>query len=787
MPLATGDQPIFDRLAACRHCGTAFRPTKAQPEFCCAGCQYVHDLILKNGLGQFYDLRGNDAQPVKSLVFQKRDLAWLESLVQLANGAGSETASLVLDLQGVACLGCVWLIEQIFMNRAGAISARVDPALGQLELRWQHGACDLLEYARQLQSFGYLVGPPGHAGKHSNRALTVRLGICGALALNAMLFTLPSYLGMERSFPYAPLFARFSLAIGTLSFLIGGSYFFRRTWHSLRQHILHIDLPISLGLLAAYASSVFAFSRSASSFVYFDFVSIFTFLMLTGRWLQWKVVERNRHLLLTAQDRAWEVSRPGSKEKLSVKEISAGMQYALAPGQPVPVRSKLVSERATFGMEWINGESETLSAPRGRVVTSGALNYGSHPIELEALETWSSSLLARLIELPSSGPVRNVQVERFIRFYIITLLSAGALAFAWWWRHSGDPLVALQVLTSILVVSCPCASGVALPLADDFAASFVRRLGVFVREVSLWARLRSVRKIIFDKTGTLTLETMVLKQPESLSSLSTRERAVLLAMVHDSLHPVSCCLRELLLAEGVERADLRELEEIVGHGLQCATEHDEWLLGRSGWAGPAEGDCIFSRNGRVLGAFCFAESVRADAAREVRALRAQGYEVFILSGDREEKVAAMAARLGIADDHCHASMSPQQKADWVRRIDRHDTLLIGDGANDSLAFNMAYCTGTPAIDRGLLEHKADFYFLGRDLAGIRRLLETAVERSRTVRSVLAFALAYNFVAIGISVAGAMSPVIAAVLMPISSLISLGIVSFRRRRYRVSAG
>ncbi|EDY19082.1 Haloacid dehalogenase domain protein hydrolase [Chthoniobacter flavus Ellin428] len=463
------------------------------------------------------------------------------------------------------------------------------------------------------------------------------------------------------------------------------------------------------------------------------------------------------------------------------------MHYTLASGQPVPVRSRLLSEGATFGLEWINGESETLTAPRGRVVSSGALNYCHHPIELEALEAWPDSLLARLVELPAPGPERNTQVERFIRFYMIVVLGLGAIAFAWWWHHSGDLFIALQILTSVLVVSCPCASGVALPLADDFAASFVRRLGVFVREVSLWSRLKSVRNIVFDKTGTLTLETMALQQPESLAALSPRERAVLLAIVSNSLHPVSSCLRELLLADGVEPATLRETQEIVGLGLKCTTEHDEWLLGRSGWAGPAEGDCIFSRNGRVLAAFSFEENVRADAGREIAVLRAQGYDVFILSGDRREKVATMAAHLGLPADHCHASMSPEQKAEWVRKIDHRNTLLIGDGANDSLAFNVAYCTGTPAIDRGLLEHKADFYFLGRDLAGIRRLLETAAARNLTVRAVLAFALLYNGVAVGISIAGAMSPVVAAVLMPVSSLISLGIVSFRRRCYRVSKG
>jgi Cu2+-exporting ATPase len=432
-------------------------------------------------------------------------------------------------------------------------------------------------------------------------------------------------------------------------------------------------------------------------------------------------------------------------------------------------------------MEWINGESESLAAPLGRIVPSGAMNYCNHAIELEALEPWSESLLARLTEMPSSGPQRNAQVEGFIRIYMVVVIGLGALAFAWWWRHSGDFLVALQVLTSVLVVSCPCASGVALPLADDLAASFVRRLGVFLREGSLWSRLRSVRKIIFDKTGTLTLETMALRNPESLAALSGSETAVLLAMVSDSLHPVSCCLRELLLAEGVQATATADLKEHVGLGLERIASREVWRLGRSGWAGETEGDCVFSRNGEVLAAFCFEESVRTDAAEEIAALQKQGCEVFILSGDRPQKVATMAARLGVPSANCHAAMSPQQKADWVRNIDRHDTLLIGDGANDSLAFNAAHCTGTPAIDRGLLEQKADFYFLGRGLSGIRQLFATAHRRRRTVRRVIGFALLYNFIAIAISLAGAMSPVVAAVLMPLSSLVSLAIVFLGRPR------
>ncbi len=773
--------PPAPAKAVCVHCGTAFKPTERQRDFCCAGCQFVHDLIAKNGLGQFYDLQEGGVQPVKSFVFQKRDYAWLEELVHAAEAADRPSAALPLDLQGVSCIGCVWLIEKVFAQLPGALALHIDSSRGTLDLRWRPGAFDVVAFARQLQSFGYLVGPRVAGERPASRALLVRLGLCAALAMNTMLFTLPGYLGMEAGAQFAGLFARLTLILGTLSLLIGGSYFFTRSWRSLQQGVLHIDLPISLGLIAAYSGSVYAWIKGVGGFVYFDFVSVFVFLMLGGRWLQQKAVARNRNLLLAAPGGPAPVRRLESGEKVAVTEIARGLTYAVEPGQPVPVRSQLRSAAATLGLEWINGESDAITAPRGRTVPSGAVNYGAQPIELEALEAWPDSLLAQLLAVAPAPAHRHRTLERFIRGYIFVVLGLGTAAFAGWWLGTGDFLAALQVFISILVVSCPCASGVALPLADDLAAGALRKAGVFLREASLWPRLASVRKIIFDKTGTLTLETMELRNPESLAALGPAEKALLLGMVQDSLHPVSCCLRELLLAEGVIPASATRAEETPGVGLELVMGHDVWLLGRSGWAGEADGDCVFSRNGRVLAAFQFGENVRADAVEEIAALRARGADIFILSGDRPAKVAAMAARLGLPAAHGHAGMTPQEKADWVRQHDAHDTLLIGDGANDSLAFQAAWCTGTPAIDRGLLERQADFFFLGRGLSGVRRLMETATARRRTTRHVLTFALSYNAVAVALCLAGHMTPVAAAVLMPLSSLVSLTIVWVGRPR------
>jgi P-type Cu2+ transporter len=739
----------------CIHCGTAFRPAEERPDFCCAGCEFVHGLIKARGLTQYYELQDGANFPVKSAVFQQRDYTWLAEL-QRAKGGNLE-----LDIQGISCIGCVWLIERLFERMPGAQSLSVDPALGRMWLRCA-GNFDIAAFAGEVQSFGYLIGPPSEKAARSNRGLIVRLGLCGALAMNAMLFTLPSYLGMSPSFQFAALFSKVAFICGTLSFLIGGSYFMTRSWRSLRLGVLHIDLPISLGLIAAYAGSIIAWVYGAESFVYFDFISTFTFLMLVGRWTQEATVRANRNRLL---DTTFDVAHP-----------NAGDCYSVAPGQIVPVISKLRSESATLGMEWISGESETRTARAGQLVPSGAVNLASVPVELEATQAWKDSVLARLLEDAPQTDRRARGLERFIRIYLIVVLCIGAAAFAAWLLMLNDPLTSLQVLTSILVVSCPCAAGVALPLAEQVANNRARAAGVLVRENGLWARLPKVEKIIFDKTGTLTLETMALVNPGAARALRPEDRDLLLALVEGSLHPVGSCLREQLLAGGARPAKLGAVPvESVGAGIEVRENGSVYRLGKPGWAGAGEGDTLFTRDGEVIAAFSFRDAVREDAAEEFRALQAAGYELHILSGDRPGKVAAMAAQLGLSARQAQGGLSPDEKAEQLRRLGPERTLMIGDGANDSLAFNVSLCTGTPAIDRGLLERKADFYFLGRGLRGIRALIGLARRKQRVDRTVLGFAITYNAVAVGLSIAGLMTPLIAAIIMPLSGLVTIGLV------------
>jgi Cu2+-exporting ATPase len=764
----------------CKHCSTLFDPLEPEDEFCCGGCAFVYNLIHETGLDQYYTLKGGKVgAPVKSTALQRRDYTWLSEMAERTAAATAQGQAAALDLavQGISCTGCVWLIERVVRRHPGALRARVRAHPGRLHLEWTPGQCDLPAIADELRQFGYLLGPV-EAGGEARNEFSGRTGLCGAFAMNAMAFSLPRYLGMESDFALAGIFSLAAGLSATLAVLTGGSYFISRAVQCLRSRVLHMDLPIAMGITVAYAGSLIGWMLSVESLIYFDFVAVFTFLMLAGRRLQLAAVERNRGRLLGHTIDANPL-RNTAGETVTLQSLAPGTQFTAGPGQIIPVASRLVGGSATVSLESISGEPEPREVAAGGRLAAGSLNIGRAPVELEAMESWNDSLFRRLRESGETAATHPL-LDCILRYAISIVLFLSVGGFIAWWAVTGDPARALQVMISVLVVSCPCALGVAVPLADDLAAARMERSGVFVRRAAFWPRLRRVRHVIFDKTGTLTLENPVLENPESLRALSPPALSALATLTCDSLHPVSRSLTESLASAGATATmSDAEVNEVTGQGLWFTDASGaRWSLGRPGWESPddSEATTIFACDGVALARFRFRDTLRPNAAAEINALTSAGMTLHLLSGDRTPKVRALATALGIPQSNAHGSLTPQEKESIVRSIDYGDTLYIGDGINDTLAFSAAACTGTPVVDKGLLESKADFYFLGRSLRFFSDLESTARLRNAAVRRVAAFAIAYNIAAAGASLAGLMNPLIAAIIMPLSGLVTLAIVA-----------
>jgi Cu2+-exporting ATPase len=765
--------------SSCVHCHSAL-PQTARDGFCCRGCRHVHDLLQRSGLARYYDLVGERTLAPASPRVASQAEPWLEAL---ASELAAQNASAVagvgrfsLDVQGIQCGACSWLIEAIFRRTPGALRAQVNPALGQLTCAVE-GTFPLIEFVQSIESFGYRLGPARKQGASSSHALLLRTGVCLALAANAMFLGATTYFGLEHGELHT-LIENASFVLATLSALVGGSYFVQRAAQSLRRGVFHLDLPIALGMALAYAGSVWSLYFGSGQASYLDTVSVFIALMLVGRLLQERLIERNRRQLLASEGASALLARrlqSGRSELVPCAEVRAGDELLVCPGELVVVRARLQDERALCSLDWINGESEPRQFLRGEALMAGAVNAGRTAIRAIALTTFETSDLDALLR---DDPQRTSRVagdfwDRVGRIYSALVLVVTALGIAlWWWQGKTLPQI-LELATAVLVVTCPCAFGIATPLAYELGVAGLRRLGLFVRDGTFFDRAAEVRRIVFDKTGTLTTGSLELVRPDHLSALSPHERSVLYTMSSQSNHPKSSAVaRALVEFDPCVRILPLSVVELPGTGLECTSLGVTYRLGAPDWAAPScdlEAGPVFSAALCPLCVLETAELARPDARHEVGALQREGYELWIASGDRHEPVQALARCLDIPAARAWGNLTPAGKQALLGMIDRRDTLMLGDGINDGPALSTALCSGTPAIDRPFVPARTDFYYLTPGLAPVRTALHVAARVRRTVRSALVFATAYNVLVVGLSYAGHMVPWLAAVLMPASSL------------------
>jgi Cu2+-exporting ATPase len=768
-------RPAADAL--CRHCRTPLAP--GDDAYCCGGCRHVHELLTSAGLDRYYALRGEcTLAPVPELRRQ-HEAPWLE-LMEAETPAAAGMRRVVLDVQGLQCAACVWLIEALFRREPGALRIDLNPALGRLSCAVE-STFSLRSFVRTVEDFGYKLGPARKTTRPDGDTLLLRTGLCLALALNGMLLGAATYFGLAQG-PLYELVQHGSFAVATLSALIGGSYFVERAYQGLKRRVLHLDLPIALGMGLAYVGSVWSLYFGGATASYLDTVSVFIALMLVGRLMQERLVEKNRRQLLESDGASGLVTRRirGERTELVVcQELSPGDQLLVCPGEIVPVRARLEDAQADCALDWINGESEPRRFRFGDELPAGAINAGDTALRLVAQGVFERSELDALLrdDGRSVARVRGDFWDRVARLYVAGVLAAAALGALAWLLHGATLTQVLDVTVAVLVVTCPCAFGIATPLAYELAVAGLRSRGLFVRDGSFFDRAARVRRIVFDKTGTLTTGALALDDPGQLYALSGPVRGILYDLCARSGHPKSAAIVRALAAVD-PRLTLQErvVRELPGAGLETYVDDVRYRLGERRWAtdgieGPSRAP-VLSADGVVLAELETLEILRRDAAHEAAELAREGYELWLASGDAQERVTEVGERTGVPVQRALGDLSPDDKRALIARLDHADTLMIGDGINDGPALSLASCSGTPAVDRPFVPARTDFYFLTPGLHPVRAALHVARSVRRVIHTALGFATAYNLLAVGLCYAGLMRPWLAALLMPASSLLVL---------------
>ncbi len=762
--------------ASCTHCGGDIA-SDVEGEFCCQGCEAVHALLEHEDLSRYYDLRGSGAGVSVGSAFgeSRRDHGWLEvAVADLRAARGLKRVE--LDVQGMHCTGCVWLFEELFRRQPGGAEVVVNPSRGRVSLTVP-ADFDLEKYVSAIERFGYAFGPARKQAESTD--LVWRMGVCIAIAMNAMIFGIATYVGLSegRIFHF---FQALTFSLTTVSVVVGGTVFFRSAWQAIRARVLHMDLPIAIGIALAFTSSTYSYLMVRGGRSYFDTLDTFIALMLVGRFLQERVLAKNRARLLEDDgiDGLFARKVVGETVRLvPVREIAANDRLLVNPGDLVPVDADLDAvDDAAFSLDWISGESSPTTFSKGDAISAGAFSCNERAITVVARTDFAGSPLTDLLR--STG-IRNRDQARattfwraLTRYYVLGVLLIAASALAGWWVVTSDFVRAASVVTAILIVTCPCAFGIAIPLAYELAQGGLRRAGLFVRTQGFLDRAATVRSVVFDKTGTLT--TGALRIVGDVAGLAHKDEKALADMVSRSSHPKSVALKDALVQMAArcgraapafdDRADVRE---VLGLGLELWAAGARYRLGSPRFASAGEGDLVFTKNDAVLLDLHTEEALRPDAGREIQALREDGFEPWILSGDGSARVQKLAQCVGIPADHAVGDQTPEGKRSWV--LLHEAALFVGDGINDGLVSEAAYASGTPAIDRPFMAARCDFYFTTPGLHPVRLALRVARHLRDTTKRTLWIAMAYNVFTVSLALSGLMSPVVCAIVMPVSSL------------------
>ena len=683
----------------------------------------------------------------------------------------SETRFLV---PGMRCAACIGKLEGRLPLQPGIAMARVHFGMRQLTLS-HDPALKAPALLALIAEAGFDAQPlPDVALADTSAAselkpLLLALGVAAFAAMNVMLLSVAIWSGADPS--TRQLFHWLSAAIAVPAIAYAGQPFFRSAWAALRRRTTNMDVPISIGIILTTAMSLFE-TIIGGDHAWFDGATMLCAFLLAGRALDMMMRARAEEavaaLVRQAPGGAQVIDAEGTANWVEAAALAPGMRMLVAAGERLATDGVVEAGASALDRSLITGESARVAVTPGDAIEAGVLNIDA-PLTVRVTAAAADSSLAQIAALmAAAGQAKSRYTriaDRAARLYAPAVHGLAALSFAGWmiagagWHHS------LLIAVAVLLITCPCALGLAVPVAQVVASGALMRSGIMVKDGSGLERLAGVDRVLLDKTGTLTLGQPV---PANLAVLDAEQRRVALALAQASSHPLSRGLARALRSEGVVPAALTDISEVAGQGMAGRMGHIAVSLGRP--ANAAEG----MASALVIGdaapvVIAFADPLRPDAATAIGALRDAGIEPSILSGDSVAGVGPVSRALGL---FARAAASPSDKIAAVRAAEAagHRVLMVGDGLNDGPALAAATAAIAPGSASDVGRQAADFVFTGDSLSAVPIAVRAARRTGRVVRQNFALAIGYNIIAVPLAIAGLVTPLVAALAMSGSSLI-----------------
>ena len=683
-----------------------------------------------------------------------------------------------LSLPTIHCAACISAVERGLASTPGVRTARVNLTLKRVSIDTEPGT-PVEDLIARIEGLGYEAHELDAAALSATetdrrgRDLLMRLAVAFFANMNVMLLSVAVWSGAEGV--TRDMFHWISAAITIPAVIFSGQPFYASAWSALRVRRLNMDVPISLAIVLAVALSLWETSLSGKH-AYFDAALSLTFFLLLGRYLDYRTRASARSAAqeLTALEvpKAWRL-RDGAEVQVRVNDLAVGDLVRVRPGGRIPVDGVVVEGTSEIDRSLMTGESLPVFAGPDAAVHAGEVNL-TGPLSLRVSATGRDTALHRIADLVAvaeSGRTNyNSLADRMARAYApVVHILAAATFIAWMWVSGGDARLSLNIAVATLIITCPCALGLAVPAVTTAASGRLFRKGLLIKDGTALERLAEVDTVVFDKTGTLT---MGLPEPLDLDMLSRRDIEVALALADASSHPLAKALVKAGRGAGLRPGPATDVTEVPGYGVEGIVRDERARLGRAAWVG-ADGvaqTATYLRLGSAEPiAIRFADSMRPGAEQAIEELRAAGKRLILISGDSDAAVRDFARRIGI--DEAVSEALPEDKARMVADLaaEGRKVLMVGDGLNDTAALAAAHVSISPATALDAARVASEIVLMGKDLSALGDAALTAVSARARIKENFTISTIYNVVAVPIALLGFATPLAAALAMSLSSI------------------
>ncbi|RSK50012.1 heavy metal translocating P-type ATPase [Hymenobacter rigui] len=799
--LAPAPAPV---QVACAHCGDAC-PTEpirlpARPElaFCCQGCRAVYELLDQSNLCTYYRLDDKPGQKIKEVELPGRfDYLDADSVQQQLLAFRSDTlARLTFSIPQMHCASCIWLLENLFRLNPGVTASRVNFLRKELTVSYNPGATSLNDVVKLLAAIGYepqiTLADLGAQPHPANRRLTYQLGLAAFAFGNVMLLAFPEYFSFTEQLQasFGRFFGVLSIVLSLPVLLVSARDFYRSAWQGLRQRYINLDFPISLGLSALFLTSLYDILTHRGP-GYLDSFTGLVFFMLIGKWVQQRTYDALRF------DRDFTSYFPvavtrllpgGGEDSVPVRELRPGQRIRVRHQEIVPADAVLLRGQGQIDYSFVTGESAPVARASGETVYAGGRQTGE-AVELEVVREVSQGYLTQLWNNPAFKKEEKASLETYAnkvgRYFVAVtlLLAAGAVTY---WHLQGQPAMALRAFTSVLVIACPCALSLATPFALGAALRVLGRRRFYLKNPGVVETLGRADTIVFDKTGTLTDVQQSAVEYQG-PPLRPDQLAAVAAVVGHSTHPLSQRLAAELPATSLA---VQHFREVPGQGLAGIVAGRAVRVGSAAFvasetptgSAPAADDAtglaaatdgrqsrVYVRVDGVQGCFLL-RNVYREGLRPVLAELGRHYHLAVLSGDNDTEQDLLRELFGPAAE-LHFRQSPQQKLDYVAHLRRRGrtVVMVGDGLNDAGALQQADAGVALTDTLTNFSPACDAILDASSFGQLATFLQFSRDSLQVVLATFVLSFCYNGIGLGLAVQGRFTPIVSAILMPISSL------------------